>query len=491
MGVSESKCVNLTGQETYLGESYTVVRTSGEQQTGWLLTDKVHRCYNQDVQTWRPRAHAFLKQQDWALALHNGDHDDEDGKLNEKHACGWRTLGTFWPTLLTGDEAAIKEWTDKLRETIEELAGRQGVPDIWAEHSCGRGAGPDYCDGCCAQRRAKEKKVLLDELAAGPPEHRVETIKAELAKMPTAASHRLWKKYRTAADALEQARNLPTTLENIARVESLQAEMEAAEAAWRASLPPEDPPAAPPAAEAEKEPEDGRYERSVEQVEAELARAQANYRSALMSDPGRHGYDRACDNFQTEVDDLERELAEAKASTHQASAAELDAALAELGARPYHPVYAPLFKPLPEPMSAADRKLLGNFPAPERPTDHGCAYFDGAPWDICYACESEKVAQAGLRADGSLACEYERDSAAYDRKIRHSELVQLITAYWRSPSVGARAKGWSNETLEAIVGFLDTPKEARPYTDAQIADPKFSGGVYDNEMVCGLRELNA
>jgi hypothetical protein len=464
MGISESKCVDLASGAEYLAESYTVVRTSGEQQAGWLLSDQGHKCYNQDIRAWRPRAHAFLKEQDWALALHNGDHDDEDGKLNEKHACGWRTLGTFWPTRLTGDEAAIKAWTDKLRDTIDELAGQQGIPDIWAEHQCGRGAGPDYCDGCCAERRAKEKKALLDELATGPPEHRVETIKAELARMPSAARHRLWKSYRTAADALEQARNLPTTLENIARVEGLQAEMEAAEAAWRATLPPEDPPA-PPAAEAEEAP----YERLVEQVEAELARAKANYRSALMSDAGRHGYDRACDNFQTEIRDLEQELEHLKA---EASKDKLDAALAELGARPYHPVYAPLFKPLPEPMSAADRKLLGNFPAPEKPTDHGCAYFDGAPWDICYACE------------------YERNPGAYYRKIRHSELVQLITAYWRSPAVGARAKGLSNETLEAIVAYLDTPKEARPFTDADVANPRFSDWR-TGDLVTGLRELNA
>lgn len=49
-------------------------------------------------------------------------------------------------------------------------------------------------------------------------------------------------------------------------------------------------------------------ERTIEQVQAELARARANYRSALMSDPDYPGWDRMCANLEDEVDDLEREL---------------------------------------------------------------------------------------------------------------------------------------------------------------------------------------
>jgi hypothetical protein len=163
MGVSESKCVNLSSEAGYLAESYTVVRTSGAQETGWLLTSTLHRCYNHSPQSWRPKAHAYIKKEGWALSLHNGDQAEEAA---DAHCCGWRPLGTFWPTRLTSDEEAIKAWTDQLRDRLEALAGHQGIPDIWAEHSCGRGAPPDYCDGCCAERRAKEKKELLDQLDA-------------------------------------------------------------------------------------------------------------------------------------------------------------------------------------------------------------------------------------------------------------------------------------------------------------------------------------
>lgn len=180
MGIDLSKCVDLAGETAYLEESYTVVRTSGEVQTGWLLTEKIHRCYNTDPRSQKPKAHAYLKPEAWAVHLHNGDQvsgadlenpsgsatRDQDEEDSEKHCCGFRRLGTFWPTRLTDDAEAIAAWTNQLRDRLEELAGRQGLPDLWAEHSCSRGATADYCDGCCAERRAKKKKALFDQLGA-------------------------------------------------------------------------------------------------------------------------------------------------------------------------------------------------------------------------------------------------------------------------------------------------------------------------------------
>ncbi len=360
MGVTQSKTINLAAETGLHAEAYTVIRTSGERQEGWCITTKVHRCYNQNPGAWRASTHALLQQDGWRIYMHNGDHEDAEGNLNAAHACGWRTLGTFWPTHMTGDEAAIKVWSDALRDRLEELAGEQGLPDVWAEHKCGSGQHQDYCDGCCAERRADKKKALLDELKAGPTEERRLALEEELAKIPTAAQHRAWL--------------------------------------------------------------------------AEKATAQAD---------------------------------------------KLDAALEELGAKPYHPVYAPLkpVKPLPEPMDAALRgRLLGSMPKPEAPTEHGCAYADdGCPWNICYACE------------------YERDPSAYYDKIRHSELIQLITAYWKSPTVGNRAKGWSTDTLEAIVGFLNQPRAERPFTDEQVCDSSFKIAYRSPEyhLLAGLRELNA
>lgn len=357
MGVTLSKCVSMAGQEVYLADTYTVVRTSGEQQAGFLLTEKIHSCVN-TAGTTRVGAHAFLKELGWSLHLHNGDQDEANLSA---HCCGFRRLGTFWPTRLTGDQSAIDAWTEALQSKLEELAGYQGLPDHWADHQCGRGAPADYCDGCCAHTRAEKKKQILNDLAAvklekqGAVADQLEALEnkevallAALEKIPTAAQHRKWL--------------------------------------------------------AEKK---------------------------------------------------EREDAEARA----AAAAELAARAASCA--------------LPEPMDQSLRnRIVGSMPTPEAPTMHGCAYADSdCPWSICYACE------------------YEKGPAAYEQKIRHSNLIKLISAYWRNTRKGEQAKGWSNQTLEAILAFLDTPRADRKYTELQILDTAYAPDWRDSSLVCALRAL--
>jgi hypothetical protein len=432
MGATLSQCVNLAGQAVYLEDTYTVVRTNGEKQDGWLLKDKRHRCYHTPPQHARPHAHALLREQGWKVHLHNGDHDDEDGSnYREDHACGWRKLGTFWPTRLTGDQPAIDAWTEALRDRLEELAAQQGLPQFYQEHSCGKGAPANMCDGCIAIERASEQKALLDEraalLAAAEPlaqAARLAQVDYRLAKLKiySAAYNRAWKAWRAAQDELEAAEEdylIACGSRSWENHDGLKAEVERLNAR-AAELRPAAFPVEPvdPDAEPERPP------------------------TPLPPPPSK-----------------------------------LDERLAELGAVPYHPVYAPLpvVKPLPDPMDNAARRLaLGDYKAPDAPDTsfHACAYFDGAPWDFC------------------PACEYQRNPSLYRQKARHSELVQLISAYWRDARKGATARDWSNETLEAIVAFLDTPRTDRPFTDKQVADPAFSDWR-NHTLLAGLRQLNA
>jgi hypothetical protein len=157
MGVTLSKCVNLAGENTYLDEDYHVVRTSGVEEDGWKFEEKPHHCSRSTVAA---AAHASLSENGWSLHLHKGD------EAEHAHCCGWRPLGGFWPSRLTGDKEAIEAWTEELRDYLEELAGRQGLPDVWEEHVCGKGAPPSYCPGCCGEKRAQEKKALYDQLDA-------------------------------------------------------------------------------------------------------------------------------------------------------------------------------------------------------------------------------------------------------------------------------------------------------------------------------------
>ena len=144
--------------------------------------------------------------------------------------------------------------------------------------------------------------------------------------------------------------------------------------------------------------------------------------------------------------------------------------------RPAEPVFfsaplAPVAAPfrLPSPLTAITRVgILGIYEKEPKPTSHGCGYFEGAPWDVCYACE------------------YEKDPANYARKMRHGDLIQLIGASFRDVRKGNLADSWSNETMESVMNFLDTPRAERCYTDAQVADPSFQDGT---TLLASLREL--
>jgi hypothetical protein len=124
---------------------------------------------------------------------------------------------------------------------------------------------------------------------------------------------------------------------------------------------------------------------------------------------------------------------------------------------------------LPSPLTALTRVgILGIYEKEPKPTSHGCGFFEGAPWDMCYACE------------------YEKDPANYARKMRHADLIQLIGASFRDVRKGNLADSWSNETMESVMYFLDTPRAERCYTDAQVADLSFQDGT---TLLASLRAL--
>ncbi len=131
--------------------------------------------------------------------------------------------------------------------------------------------------------------------------------------------------------------------------------------------------------------------------------------------------------------------------------------------------------PRPDPLSVRDLKLVqvGWADTPEKPTEHGCAYFDGAPWDTCYACE------------------YERDPEGYYQRIRHSQLVQMISAQYHDVRVGERVRGWSPSILQKIVDEIQTPRERRQFTDIQIHDKSFQLSLIDShyQFLQSLRAL--
>ena len=133
--IHSSDCLNL---ENYLsaddyakliGESYTVVRTNGELQTGFYIPDEEHGCQKGNTR-FCPAAHAtritpsgepkFFMTTDTIMCptgcAENHEHND--------HVCGWRVCSpkrrTFWPSRLT-EEADKQAWFKWLDEVIAPL----------------------------------------------------------------------------------------------------------------------------------------------------------------------------------------------------------------------------------------------------------------------------------------------------------------------------------------------------------------------------------
>lgn len=144
------------------------------------------------------------------------------------------------------------------------------------------------------------------------------------------------------------------------------------------------------------------------------------------------------------------------------------AATAALGA-----ATVPAIKRLPDPLDKRTRQLLVRAQPPEKPDMHGCAYDDGCPWAICYACE------------------YERSPARYQERIRRSVNIEMISAYFRNVSAGQAAGSWgrADDLLCEIVAQLDTPRDKRTYTDEQLADAKLA--AEPGSLLAGLRALLA
>jgi len=110
-----------------VSEYYTVVRTNGEEQTGFRIPTEPHECHKNNTR-FCPAAHAtrittsaepkfFLTTTiDCSkYCIKNHEHND--------HVCGWRicspTTRGFWPSRLTGDER--KTWFKWLDEAIAPI----------------------------------------------------------------------------------------------------------------------------------------------------------------------------------------------------------------------------------------------------------------------------------------------------------------------------------------------------------------------------------
>jgi hypothetical protein len=127
--ILSSDCLNLKdylSADDYaklVGDVYTVIRTSGEEQSGFRIPSEVHRCEKSG--RFCPAAHAtritpsaepkfFMTTEKTLCSI-----DCPEKHEHNDHVCGWRVCSpkkrSFWPSRLTGDEReAWFKWLDEL-----------------------------------------------------------------------------------------------------------------------------------------------------------------------------------------------------------------------------------------------------------------------------------------------------------------------------------------------------------------------------------------
>jgi len=132
-----SDCVDLSEElspenyEKLVSETYTVVRTSKEEQEGFVIPREEHICNQGGNQLFYPASHATCMTQSGqqkVFMTSSGEYCRERCRQEHEHlehVCGWRTCAEgrrdFWPSRLKTQEEREEwfKWFDGIMEPID------------------------------------------------------------------------------------------------------------------------------------------------------------------------------------------------------------------------------------------------------------------------------------------------------------------------------------------------------------------------------------
>ena len=109
--VSQETALSLSHLPDVINRSYNVIRTSGERESGWVISKSSN--YGANVPEWVYQ-HASNSPKGWRIFMHN------DGTDANTFRCGWRRLETIAPSDLN-DETEISKWRLSLGELLDKL----------------------------------------------------------------------------------------------------------------------------------------------------------------------------------------------------------------------------------------------------------------------------------------------------------------------------------------------------------------------------------
>lgn len=111
---SQEQCVSLADKPVVTEAIYTVLRTSGAKDEGWVISRPLPGAA---APKW-VNQHAVKYDSVWRIFMHNNQTDPN------LFACGWRRIETIHPVQLTSQDA-IDNWRMCLRDILEDLEARR------------------------------------------------------------------------------------------------------------------------------------------------------------------------------------------------------------------------------------------------------------------------------------------------------------------------------------------------------------------------------
>ena len=105
--VEKVSCVSLQGVQEFVFDDYTVKRTSGDFEKGWVIK------YKLDDDWPNNSAHFDYKENKWRIYVHNCN------PIPELWRFAWRDLSRIRPTLMSEPEAAL--WRAAVITKLDKL----------------------------------------------------------------------------------------------------------------------------------------------------------------------------------------------------------------------------------------------------------------------------------------------------------------------------------------------------------------------------------
>ena len=124
MSIQKRLHVSLVDYEEIANDKYTVKRTSGDLDEGWVISIESGLALN--VSGPSATKHFPKDTGLWRIFMDNG-------KTAHEYMCGWRRIETIYPTRLSGDEEAIKTWRQSLLEILEALESKREETVVLAD----------------------------------------------------------------------------------------------------------------------------------------------------------------------------------------------------------------------------------------------------------------------------------------------------------------------------------------------------------------------